>query len=102
IVLDQITDVRNFGAIARTAECCGADALIIPSKGSAQINSDAIKTSAGALNVIPACRVDNLKSTILYLRDSGLKIFAATEKGNKNSFEADFKSPYAIIMGSEE
>ena len=102
IILDHITDVRNFGAVARTAECCGVDALVIPSKGSAQINADAIKTSAGALNFIPVCRVDNLRSTIQYLRDSGLKIYAATEKGNKNSFEVEYNSPCAIILGSEE
>jgi 23S rRNA (guanosine2251-2'-O)-methyltransferase len=102
IVLDYITDVRNFGAIARTAECCGADAIVIPAKGSAQINADAVKTSAGALNIIPVCKVDNLKNTILYLRESGLKIYAATEKGNKNSYDADFKSPCAILMGSED
>ena len=102
IVLDYITDVRNFGAIARTAECCGAQALIIPAKGSAQINADAVKTSAGALNFIPVCKVNNLKETLNYLRESGLKIYAATEKGKKNSFEADFKSPCAIIMGSED
>lgn len=102
IVLDYITDVRNFGAIARTAECCGADAIVIPARGSAQINADAVKTSAGALNIIPVCKVDNLKNTLLYLRESGLKIYAATEKGKINSFDADFKSPCAIIMGSED
>jgi 23S rRNA (guanosine2251-2'-O)-methyltransferase len=102
IVLDYITDVRNFGAIARTAECCGAHALVIPAKGSAQINADAVKTSAGALNFIPVCKVDNLKETLSYLRESGLKIYAATEKGKKNSFDADFKSPCTIIMGSED
>ncbi len=102
IVLDYITDVRNFGAIARTAECCGADAIVIPSTGSAQINADAVKTSAGALNIIPVCKVDSIKNTLLYLRESGLKIYAATEKGKKNSFDADFVSPCAIIMGSED
>ena len=102
IVLDYITDVRNFGAIARTAECCGADAIVIPSRGSAQINADAVKTSAGALNFIPVCKVENLKNTILYLKESGLKIYAATEKGKKNSYDADLESPCAIIMGSED
>ncbi|CAN5583762.1 23S rRNA (guanosine(2251)-2'-O)-methyltransferase RlmB [soil metagenome] len=102
IVLDYITDVRNFGAIARTAECCGADALIIPATGSAQINADAVKTSAGALHIIPVCKVDSIKNTLLYLRESGLKIYAATEKGKTNSFDADFESPCAIIMGSED
>jgi 23S rRNA (guanosine2251-2'-O)-methyltransferase len=102
VVLDYITDVRNFGAIARTAECCGADAIVIPAKGAAQVNADAVKTSAGALNIIPVCKVDNLKNTLLYLRESGLKIYAATEKGKKNSFDADFKSPCVIVMGAED
>ena len=102
VVLDYITDVRNFGAIARTAECCGAHAIVIPAKGSAQVNADAVKTSAGALNIIPVCKVNSLKETMNYLRESGLKIYAATEKGKKNSFDADFKSPCAIIMGSED
>jgi 23S rRNA (guanosine2251-2'-O)-methyltransferase len=102
LLLDRITDVRNFGAIARTAECAGVDAIVIPSHGAAQVTGDAIKTSAGALNIIPVCRVKNLKQTVSYLKNSGLKIFAATEKGNKLTFEADYSSPSAIIMGSEE
>ena len=102
VVLDSITDVRNFGAIARTAECCGVDAIVIPAKGSAQVNADAIKTSAGALNILPVCKVESLKSTLSYLRESGLKLLAATEKGTVDSFEADFGSPCAIILGSEE
>jgi 23S rRNA (guanosine2251-2'-O)-methyltransferase len=102
LILDRITDVRNFGAIARTAECSGADAIIIPSKGGAQINSDAVKTSAGGLNFIPVCREDNLKNTITYLKECGLQIIACSEKAEKNIYEIDFKVPAAIIVGSEE
>ncbi|HEY8400187.1 MAG TPA: 23S rRNA (guanosine(2251)-2'-O)-methyltransferase RlmB [Cytophagaceae bacterium] len=102
LILDRITDVRNFGAIARTAECLGVNALIIPSRGSAQVNSDAVKTSAGALNYIPICREDNLKNTIAYLKENGFKIIACTEKTDKLIYDADFTGPSAIIMGSEE
>jgi len=79
VLLDSITDVRNLGALARSAECSGMDALIVPSKGSAQINADAIKTSAGALNTIPVCRVNSLEDAARYLRDSGFQLVAATE-----------------------
>jgi len=102
LILDRITDVRNFGAIARTAECAGIDALVIPSKGGAQINSDAIKTSAGALHHIPVCREKNMKKSIQFLKDSGLRIFACTEKGNDQIYTLNFNVPAAIIMGSEE
>lgn len=102
LILDRITDVRNFGAIARTAECAGVHAIIVPSRGHALITADAVKTSAGALNAIPICRADNLKETIDYLRNSGLKIVAATEKGDKFYDEIDLSAPVAIIMGSEE
>jgi len=102
LILDRITDVRNFGAIARSAECAGVDFIIIPSRGAAQINGDAIKTSAGALHRIPVCREDNLKHVIEYLKESGLQIIACHEKTDKLFFEADFKKPSAIIMGSEE
>lgn len=102
IILDQVTDVRNFGAIARTAECAGVDAIVIPSKGSAQINGDAMKTSSGALNFIPVCREEYLKDAITYLKQSGLQVVACSEKGNKTIFEADFSIPTAIMMGSEE
>lgn len=102
IVLDQITDVRNMGAIARSAECAGAHALIVPEKGSAEINGDAIKTSAGALLKIPVCRVRNLKITLHYLRQSGLHLIACTEKGNRDYFDCDFTLPTAIIMGNEQ
>jgi 23S rRNA (guanosine2251-2'-O)-methyltransferase len=102
LILDQITDVRNFGAIARSAECAGVDAIIIPEKGMARIGADAIKTSAGAIHHIPICKVTNLLKTIQYLKDSGIQIVAATEKANKIYTDGDFKTPVAIVMGSEE
>ena len=102
LVLDRITDVRNLGAIARTAECAGVDGLLIPSKGSAQVNADAIKTSAGALYKLPVCRCPDLKESLLFMKHSGLKIFAATEKASIDYTEADFTKPLALIMGSEE
>ncbi|MBE9480842.1 MAG: 23S rRNA (guanosine(2251)-2'-O)-methyltransferase RlmB [Bacteroidetes bacterium] len=102
LILDRITDVRNMGAIARTAECAGLDAIIIPEKGSAQINSDTIKASAGSLYKIPVCRCKNLKNTIEYLKESGVQIIAATEKAGNYYTSADFTKPTAIIMGSEE
>jgi 23S rRNA (guanosine2251-2'-O)-methyltransferase len=102
LILDRITDVRNFGSIARSAECAGVDFIIIPSRGSAQINGDAIKTSAGALHRIPVCREDNLKNTIEHLKESGLQIIACHEKTEHLIYDADFKKPSAIIMGSEE
>lgn len=102
LVLDEVTDVRNFGAIARTAECAGVHAIVIPSKGSAQITSDAVKTSSGALNFIPVCRTENLKSALKYLKESGLKLVACTEKAEKSVYEGGFNEPLAIVMGSEE
>ncbi|MCY1722537.1 23S rRNA (guanosine(2251)-2'-O)-methyltransferase RlmB [Prolixibacteraceae bacterium Z1-6] len=102
LILDQITDVRNFGAIARSAECAGVHAIIIPEKGMARIGGDAIKTSAGAIHHIPICRVTNLYSTIQFLKDSGIHIVAATEKGEKLYTEANFKIPAGIVMGSED
>jgi 23S rRNA (guanosine2251-2'-O)-methyltransferase len=102
LILDRITDVRNFGAIARTAECAGVDAIIIPQKGAAQINADAIKTSTGALHKIPVCREENMKKVIEYLRESGLQVIACTEKTSDDYYKVDFTLPVAIIMGSEE
>lgn len=102
LILDQITDVRNFGAIVRSAECGGVDAVIIPEKGMARIGADAIKTSAGALYYVPVCKSGNLYNTVKFLSDSGVKIVASTEKGEKLYTEADFKTPIAIIMGSED
>ena len=102
LLLDHITDVRNLGAIARTAECTGVDAIIIPAHGSAQINEDSIKTSSGALLRIPVCREDNLKTVINYAKQSGLQVCAATEKGSRPYTEVDFTLPTLLIMGAEE
>lgn len=102
LILDRITDVRNFGAIARTAECAGVHALVIPVKGAAQVSADAIRTSAGALSRIPVCRETALRNTIKYLQESGFKVVAATEKGSDYLYKADMTGPLAIVMGSEE
>jgi len=102
LVLDRITDVRNFGAICRTAECAGVHGIVVPEKGSAQITGDAIKTSAGALNHISICRVRNLGKTIRFLQDNGLFVLACTEKTDNPVFDFDFNRPIAIIVGSEE
>jgi 23S rRNA (guanosine2251-2'-O)-methyltransferase len=102
LVLDSITDVRNMGAIARTAECAGVHAIVIPAKGSAQINPDAIKTSAGALYKIPVCRHDNFMQTVRFLQESGLQLVCCTEKTQDDIYKPDYTAPTAIIMGSEE
>lgn len=102
VVLDSITDVRNFGAIARSAECAGADAIVIPAKGGVSVTADAIKTSAGALNKIPVCRVTDLHSTLKFLQNSGLTLLAATEKSESPYYKADWVSPAALVMGSED
>ena len=102
VLLDGITDVRNLGAIARSAECAGLDAMIIPAKGSAQINADAIKTSAGALNTLPVCRVNSLQDTAKYLHESGFQLIATTEKAEEFIYQADYTEPVAIILGAED
>ena len=102
IMLDGLTDVRNFGAIARTCECADVDAIIIPNKNSVSVNADAIKTSAGALHTLPVCREANLRNTIKFLKDSGFKIIAATEKGDYDYTKADYEGPTCIIMGAED
>lgn len=102
VVLDRITDVRNLGAIARTAFCAGADAIIIPSRESAMVNEDAIKTSAGALLHLPVCRVHNLYQSLTYIKDAGFRIISVTEKGKSLHFEADYSGPVALVVGSEE
>lgn len=102
IILDKVTDVRNFGAITRTAECAAVDAIIIPEKGSAQISGDAVKTSAGALLKIPVCRVKNLLQTVKFLQESGIQIVAATEKASDLYYKTDFSIPTAILMGAED
>lgn len=102
LILDSITDVRNMGAIARTAECSGVHAIVVPAKGSAQINPDAIKTSAGALYKIPVCRHDNFFQTVRFIQESGLQIVACTEKTQDFIYKPDYTVPTAIVMGSEE
>jgi 23S rRNA (guanosine2251-2'-O)-methyltransferase len=102
LVLDRITDVRNFGAICRSAECAGVHAVIIPTRGAAQVNADAVKTSAGALHKIKVCRHNNLREAVRFLKNSGLQIFAATEKAETLYFDCNYTEPCAIIMGSEE
>ncbi|MDR1886704.1 MAG: 23S rRNA (guanosine(2251)-2'-O)-methyltransferase RlmB [Prevotellaceae bacterium] len=102
LLLDKITDVRNFGAIARTAECAGIDAIVVPAKGAAPLNVDAMKTSAGALNYIPVCRVPNLRTAIYLIKSYDIKVIAATERSEKNYFAADLSGAVAVILGSEE
>ena len=102
LALDGITDVRNMGAIARSAEIAGVDAILVPEKGSAQINPEAMKSSAGALNIISVCRTNNLIQSLKTLRDMGLKLAGATEKGNTPLFDSKLTEPLVMIMGSED
>ena len=102
VILDRITDTRNFGAITRVADASGVDAIIIPEKESAIITSDAIKTSAGALNYVPICKVKSLKKTIRFLKESGLNIISCSEKGNNKIYNSELNSPCCIILGSEK
>ncbi len=102
LILDRITDIRNFGAICRTAECAGVDAIVVPEQNTAAINSDAIKTSAGALYNIKICKTWNLKILLQFLHDSGIQVIACTEKTNNNISNINYNIPTAIIMGSEE
>lgn len=102
LLLDHITDVRNFGAIVRTAECAGADAVIIPDHGSAQISNDAVKTSSGALLRMPVCRESNLKTVVNLARQCGMQVVAATEKGASDYLDVDYTRPTMLVMGSEE
>ncbi len=102
VVLDGVTDVRNFGAIARTCECAGVDAIVVPMKGGAAANADAVKTSAGALHIIPVCREMSIQKAVQFLKDSGLTIVAASEKAVQSYSEAEYKNPLAIVMGSED
>ena len=102
ILLDGITDVRNFGAIARTCECAGVDAIVIPSKGSVTVNADAIKTSAGALLTLPVCKEKSISQAIKFLQDSGVKVFAATEKATDLYTQVKYDGPIAIVMGAED
>lgn len=102
VILDGITDMRNFGAIARTCACAGVDAVVIPARGGVAINGDAIKTSAGALHSLPVCKVGQMQDAIRFLIESGLQVVAATEHADKNYTQADMRGPLAIIMGSED
>lgn len=102
LLLDHITDVRNFGAIVRTAECAGADAVIIPDHGSAAVSDDAVKTSSGALLRVPVCREQNLKTVLNLARQCGLQVVAATEKGATGYLEVDYRKPTLLVMGAEE
>ncbi|MBR4970412.1 MAG: 23S rRNA (guanosine(2251)-2'-O)-methyltransferase RlmB [Paludibacteraceae bacterium] len=102
VALDGITDVRNFGAIARTCECGGVDALIIPVKGGVSVNADAVKTSAGALHTLPVCKESSLVSALKFIKKCGVRIVVASEKGEKNYTEANLHDPVAIVMGAED
>jgi 23S rRNA (guanosine2251-2'-O)-methyltransferase len=102
VVLDGVTDVRNFGAIARTCECAGVDAIVLPQSGSAPVNADAIKTSAGALMSIPVCREHNLAYVLQFMKDSGIKLIAASEKAAKDYTLLSYTEPTAIVMGAED
>ena len=102
VVLDNVTDVRNFGAIARTCECAGVDAIVVPMKGGAALNADAVKTSAGALLTIPVCRESDLTNALKFIAASGIKLVAATEKGAVHYSKSDMTVPMALVMGSED
>jgi len=102
LILDRITDVRNFGAIVRTAECAGVDGIILAEKGNAPITSDAMKTSAGALNHVPICREKDMKKTLKLLHENGIRLVACTEKTDKSIYEVNLTGPLALILGSEE
>jgi len=102
LVLDQISDARNFGAIIRTAECSGVNGIIIPRNGSAPVNGDTVKTSAGAVFNIPICKVDHIKDALFYLHGSNITTIAATEKTEKTIYDLSLNKPLAIIMGSED
>ena len=102
LLLDRITDVRNMGAIARTAECAGVDALVVPDHGSAALNADAVKTSSGALLRLPVCREQNLKTVVNLAKQYGMQVVASTEKGAVHYRDVDFTRPTLLIMGNEE
>ena len=102
VLLDGVTDVRNFGAIARTCECAGVDAIVIPSRGSVTVNADAIKTSAGALHVLPVCKEKSITEAIRFLQASGVKVYAASEKAQENYTAIKYDGPVAIVMGAED
>ncbi len=102
VVLDGVTDVRNFGAVARTCECAGVSAIVIPDRESVSVNADAVKTSAGALNYLPVCREHNLVNAVKLLRNSGFKIVGTSDKSQTNYTQGDYTGPVAIILGAED
>ena len=102
LLLDGVTDVRNFGAIARSAECAGVHAIVLPTKGAAQINGDALKASAGALSITPVCRAHSLRSAVRYLHNSGVQVVAASEKADKSLYALNLAGPTAIVLGAED
>lgn len=102
LILDQLSDARNFGAIIRTAECTGVDGIIVQKQGSAPVNGDTVKTSAGAVFNVPICKVEHIKDAIFHLQGSGIKTVAATEKTDSNIYDIALNEPVAIIMGSED
>ncbi len=102
LLLDGVTDVRNFGGMARSAECCGVNAIVIPERGSVTVNADAVKTSAGALHYLPVCRERNLYEAVRFLKDNGYQIVAATEKSDMNYTRGNYTGPVAIVMGAED
>jgi 23S rRNA (guanosine2251-2'-O)-methyltransferase len=102
LALDGVSDVRNFGAIVRSAECMGAHAIVIPEKGSARITADAVKTSAGALNSFPVCREKSMGKTLEFLKESGLKIVCTVEKSGTDASKSDLRGPVVLVMGSED
>lgn len=102
LVLDGVTDVRNFGGMARTAECCGVNAIVIPERGSVTVNADAMKTSAGALNYLPVCRERNAAEAVRFLKDNGYQVVAASEKADCNYTMGNYTGPVAIVMGAED
>jgi len=101
LLLDQLSDVRNFGAIIRTAECTGVHGIIVQKRGGAPVNGDTIKTSAGAVFKVPICKVDHIKDAMFHMQASGIRVIAATEKTEDTVFDVSLKEPCAIIMGSE-
>lgn len=102
LILDQISDARNFGAIIRTAECTGVDGIIVQKAGSAPVNGDTVKTSAGAVFNVPVCKVEHIKDAVFFLQGSGIKVIAATEKTDTSIYQLSLSEPVAIIMGSED
>lgn len=102
VVLDGITDVRNFGAIARTCECAGVDAIVIPERGSVSVNADAVKTSAGALHCLPVCRERSIVSALRFMKACGVKVVGASEKSNLNYTHSHLSDPVAIVLGAED